>query len=1486
MDKTFCVHQLFERQVEHNPQKTAMIFGGHTLSYRELNARANRLARLLRQRGVGQEALVGISLAPSFEMVISVWAVLKAGGAYVPLDPAYPRERLAFMVQDAGLHLLITQSAYLPELQTLGIPLVCLDCDLGETQGESEANLPVLAEPDNLAYVIYTSGSTGQPKGVMVTHASLACNIRTNQEALGIQSDTVYLLSASLTYAVSLRQIFTTLCSGGALVIASKQHILDPRMLFELIQQAGVTQMDFVPAYFRMCIQAFSGLDEKERRELLSNQVRTIILVGEPLTSDLPSIWMNQFAHPAQLINLFGQTETTGIVATFRIPAGYNPPSGVIPIGRQVPSARLYVLNAELKPVLPGETGELFISTPSLARGYLNHPGQTAEKFIPNPFRPQSGERLHRTGDLCRVLNDGNIIHLGRIDQQVKVRGMRVDLIEIEVSLRRYPAVRDAVVFVSEASPFENFSSTQELVACIEPEQGSPVDPSALREFLQRKLAEHMLPSMYIVLDALPRLPNSKVDRRVVQNWLHGGARVTQGITQSSPSRLSGLPRPPKVKQPDLRDWLYTPVWKPAAARSSFGESGRKDLPGQGAPPLLWMVFNHTQASSSEDGPSQCLVKHLAEAGEAVISIHPGKEYAWQSDHNVTIRPDQPADYRAVLNSLAAQGRFSSRTPLRILHFGSLDALTSAGGLNGRIGRAIQMGAGSLILLLQALDENRMTGDIRLGVITSHAQEVLGGDLIHPEQAIIFGLCQVIPLEFPNLSCFCIDIDQPLPGERLAAEMVDQIIDDLSDLESEPRTNLTADLSPGAQHQNMLAYRGTARYYLEMERAMPAKPGRNRSLDESGIIPRFRHQGVYLITGGLGGVGLETAEYLAKTVQAGLVLVGRSAFPDRQQWQDWLESHPEDDPLSHKIRKLQAIEGIGGQVLLLSADISDRVQVERVLIETVKAFGGLDGIIHAAGVRGVQGSIYHLDIESFRAVLSPKVWGALYLDEACRSFEDQRGRKLDFVLYFSSVSSILGLIGYAAYSAANSFLDAFAHWKRQKGGMFQSVNWDTWQEVGMAVDALAESRVNWVPEDYWAGAILPIEGQSVFGQLLNYDLPQVIVSPVDLLEQIAERNVLIHTGQKILTARSLQTGLVSGDDIENNLIRIWKHLLRRDVIDRDDNFYDLGGHSLLVAMLFTQIEAEFGQRLPLTTLYQAPTPRLLANTLRSDPSQPSSSRLSLMMPGDSSPPFFFIHTINTDLIEYAHLVKALGANGQNRRAFYGLLPRGLDDGDAPHTSIPEMAAEYIQAIRHVQPNGPYHLIGFCFAGVIAHEMACQLTASGEEVGLLINIEGYPPRNSLPLKAYFSLRGVTIFIRNFPEWLMDFSSISISDRIKGDLKEIRLRAKHFANKLGVKTYITPEETIDAQRLKALPAHVLKVKLALLQALIDYRPPLYPGCMILIRGRGLSMFRGLDPQLGWGLFVSGGVEVYHFKTDHNELMLPPNVDGLAELLNSFG
>lgn len=437
----------------------------------------------------------------------------------------------------------------------------------------------------------------------------------------------------------------------------------------------------------------------------------------------------------------------------------------------------------------------------------------------------------------------------------------------------------------------------------------------------------------------------------------------------------------------------------------------------------------------------------------------------------------------------------------------------------------------------------------------------------------------------------------------------------------------------------------------------------------------------------------------------------------------------------------------------------------------------------------------------------------------------------------------------------------------------------------MAADALVESGVSWVPDDYWAGAILPREGQIVFGKLLDFDLPQVIISPLHLPERLVERNQLLITGRRIISLKEQHTPPIFEGDIKSKIIQIWKHLLNRDNIELDDNFYDLGGHSLLVAMLFAQIEAEFGRRLPLTTLYRAPTPRLLAEILSNDPDRPFNSRISLIKPGDSASPLFFIHTINTDLIEYAHLVKALEANGQNRRVFYGLLPRGLEDGDVPHTSLPEMAAEYIQAIRHVQPNGPYHLIGFCFAGVIAYEMACQLTASGEKVGLLMNIEGYPPRSAIPLKAYLSRKSVITFIRNFPEWLADFGYISLAERIKGDLKEIRLRTKMLARRLGLETRVAPEETIDAQRLKALPPHVLKVKLALLQALIDYCPQSYSGHMILLRGRGLSMFRGLDPQLGWEWFVGGGVEVHHFKTDHNELMMPPYVDRLAELLNSF-
>lgn len=506
VDTISSIQEIFEAQAAQSPNTKALVFSEQSLSYQALNSRSNQLANYLRGRGVSPGTLVGLSVSPSLEIVVAIWGIIKAGGAYVPLDPSYPSERLRYMVADAGVQLILTQSQWRGSLEELRIPLIDLDTDWSLITQEEDHNLEIVNDHRDLAYVIYTSGSTGQPKGVMITHGNLISFVDTVKQSLGVNSQGIYLLSASVNYALAVRQIFVPLCSGARLVVANEEQRVNPLAQLELIQQSGVTAVDYVPTFWRTCNQLLTSQPVDVRHRLLDNQLQQIVSVGEPLHAEIPRTWREKFKHKARIVNIFGQTETTGIVAMNPIQNGTLEDSEVVPIGQAVPKVKLFIMDSDIKPVPQGEVGELCVSTPCLGQGYINNPELTADKYVENQMQP--GERLYRTGDLARCLSNGDIQHLGRIDQQVKIRGIRIELAEIEAVLRQYEGVQDVIV-----NSIERSSGGNQLVAYLILVKDHQVSREELHKNLMDKLPDHMVPTIYMTLEQFPLTPNGKVDR-------------------------------------------------------------------------------------------------------------------------------------------------------------------------------------------------------------------------------------------------------------------------------------------------------------------------------------------------------------------------------------------------------------------------------------------------------------------------------------------------------------------------------------------------------------------------------------------------------------------------------------------------------------------------------------------------------------------------------------------------------------------------------------------------------------------------------------------------------------------------------------------------------------------------------------------------------------------------------------------------------------
>ncbi len=496
------IHQLFEEQVERTPNAVSVVFEHEQLTYQELNMRANQMAHYLQSMGVGPETLVGICVDRSLDMVVGLLGVLKAGGAYVPLDPHYPSKRLALMISDAEISVLLTESRWLHTLPVSTVTTVYLDRDCDVIAKQSTDNLAIELMPETLAYVIYTSGSTGKPKGVMVQHDSLVNFTQAAVAEYGITGRDRVLQFASISFDAAAEEIYPCLVTGGTLVPTHGRHAEFSGALPQNLPRLTDYSAGFATAYWQ---QVVVELDMTELT--LPESLQLLIIGGERVSPEHVKIWQAQVGDLPRLINTYGPTEATVVVTAFPIFADTQIRNEV-PIGRALANVQTYVLDRHLQPVLIGVPGELYIGGRGLARGYLNRPELSDERFIPNPFSDASA-RLYKTGDLVRYLPDGNLEFLGRIDDQVKIRGFRVELGEIEAALVQHPQVQAGVV-VARAAP----SGSQALVAYIV--LTGPVSASELRAGLKAKLPDYMVPGAIVFLEALPLTPSGKVDRQAL----------------------------------------------------------------------------------------------------------------------------------------------------------------------------------------------------------------------------------------------------------------------------------------------------------------------------------------------------------------------------------------------------------------------------------------------------------------------------------------------------------------------------------------------------------------------------------------------------------------------------------------------------------------------------------------------------------------------------------------------------------------------------------------------------------------------------------------------------------------------------------------------------------------------------------------------------------------------------------------------------------
>jgi amino acid adenylation domain-containing protein len=487
-----CAHELFAAQAAEHPERTALRFQGQSLSYRELDSRANKLAQYLVKAGVQPESLVGISTERSLEMVIGILGVMKAGGAYLPLDPTYPPERIQFMLEDSQVAIVLSQEKLLEQFSAYEGRLIPLDAAWPEIDAEDGTCPDTGVKPDDLAYVIYTSGSTGRPKGTLLAHRGL-CNLtRAQKKAFQIDENSRVLQFAPLSFDASVWETFMALANGGTLVLAPQEILASTLDLMKLLQDEQVTNVTLPPSVLKVMPSADLP------------HLRTVVSAGEACNEEL----VKQWAPGREFFNAYGPTETT-VCASFYLCSEED--DGPPPIGKPLANASLYVLDGNMQPVPVGVPGELHVGGVSLARGYLNRPEMTFARFVKDPFSDDPAGRLYKTGDLVRYRPDGNVEFLGRIDHQVKVHGFRIELGEVEEALRRHEDLQDMVV-VARDDP----AGGNRLVAFLVSASEEPPTIGQLRSFLSETLPDYMVPSVFVYLDALPLTPNGKVDRKAL----------------------------------------------------------------------------------------------------------------------------------------------------------------------------------------------------------------------------------------------------------------------------------------------------------------------------------------------------------------------------------------------------------------------------------------------------------------------------------------------------------------------------------------------------------------------------------------------------------------------------------------------------------------------------------------------------------------------------------------------------------------------------------------------------------------------------------------------------------------------------------------------------------------------------------------------------------------------------------------------------------
>lgn len=1395
-----AVFQLVEAQVQQRPQAEALRCKAVALTYEQLNKQANQLAWYLQKQGVTPGTLVGLCLERSLDMIISLLAILKAGGAYVPLDPSYPVARLNTLLAQTGVLHIITRKTERDRLPAENI-YILVDEDQLRFAQQSDQNLDVPVNAEQVAYVLFTSGSTGQPKGVAISHRAIGRTVRgANYMRL---DETVCMLGlAPLSFDASTLEIWGSLANGGRLILID-DRIPSLEAIKQTIQYHSVNTAFLTAALFNVLVD--SGID--------GLVTLTQLATGGEAASAEHLVRARRQLPDCDLINGYGPTESTTFASFYNLSAG-NWETGSVPIGTPVSNTQLYIVDLFLNPMPVGVPGELLIGGDGLAIEYLHQPERTRQKFIPNPFSDQPGSRLYRTGDQARYLTKGNIEFLGRLDDQLKIRGFRIEPGEIEHALCQHPTVGEALVLADTLS-----TGTKRLVAYVVPKVGAVIQPDGLRDFLKTSLPDYLIPNVLVPLSAIPLTANGKIDK----------AKLPLPVS-NSPSRQSDLLTPAeRAMEPLWASVLHLPTLNRSAHFFDLGGSSLMSMQlialisqTFGLRLSLRDVFNHPTLHQLSR-----YVDALPQQDTLALSPHPIETNAGG------LFPLSYAQNRLwILEQLQAlQGAYNVPIVLRIE--GDLNEPVLQESLNeiSRRHTILRTSYGHT----NGVPFQRIEPDVSINIPVT---KPLMGTEGKPNEAFAKWITSEAYQLFDLTRGPLVRVSVAQLGEKswtLLMNFHHIIFDGLSTqvLANELGTLYTAGVQnrPALLPPLPIQYVDYARWQADGTKPESLKRERAYWRNHLAGIPTLMN------------LPIDKPRPVVQSVAG-----ADYSFPLPAELWKRLRSDFQE-PGTTIFLRLLTVFAVWLQQTAQTSDVVVGIPVsgrDRAELDTLIGFFVNTLVLRIPVV--ADHSFRHLLRTVRQLTLDAYDHQALPFDEMVGEVKPLR------TLSYAPLVQVL--FDFQEENSVNWTLDDLQveqevfQQHRAKFDLNLSV-----QKTREGILGTFTYRTDLFDEPTitkMAGRFIQLTDQLLAkpDQPLAYLFSSEATSPIT-----AERIDASPHPEPVL--KPLNESLV------HLLAWIWCQLLDVPSVGLDENFFDVGGHSLLAVQLITAIQQHVNCSLPVTSIFANPTPRQLALYIQtSQPEVAWQSLVTIKTPGEGKP-LFLVHPLSGDVTYVYQLAPYLSEH----QSLCGLQAVGLDGSTEPLSSIEEIAAYYLRLIIDKQPVGPYSIGGFSLGGIIAFEMARQLKQGGREVNLVALIDAYPLNPDVENDTKFPIRQLLPHYYHHWRSLPKHPSVLLPILGKKIPWVSRYLLRRFWPLLFTKTDAVASITTETER--PVPPSLLTRSFRRAYSQYEFKP--YDGKVVFLRATRVEAYGSgrSNVDFGWGRYARNGVDIYHLVGQHASL-----------------